>query len=281
MIKLCAFSDEASADLFGQIKALQRNKISYTELRSIDAKNVADFTECEAKEYGKILCDNGISVWSIGSPLGKERIDVNFEKYLDKVRHVCTLSNLFGVERIRIFSFFEAYENKEKVFAYLNKMVEVAKEYGVTLCHENEKEIYGDTLERVLEISKNVKGLGFVYDPANYVQVGADMQKVLDAMHVRSTYFHIKDIISTTGELVPAGYGDGKIKELIERIEIDTVLTIEPHLALFDAYKGIDNTEMKHKFKFENNDEAFDAAVVALKRLLKDAGYREIGGDFK
>ena len=38
----------------------------------------------------------------------------------------------------------------------------------LNIYHENEKDIYGDSLERVLELKQNVQGLKFVYDPANF-----------------------------------------------------------------------------------------------------------------
>ena len=88
------------------------------------------------------------------------------------------------------------------------------------------------------------------------------------------------DVITETDELVPAGVGDGKIDELVRRITDDKVLTIEPHLALFDAYKSIDNTEMKHKFEFSSSDEAFDAAVNAIKAILIAEGYKETNGGY-
>ena len=53
------------------------------------------------------------------------------------------------------------------------------------------------------------------------------------------------------------------------------VLTLEPHLAIFAGYAAIDSTEMKNKFTFATNGEAFDAAVLALKTLLLKAGYQE------
>lgn len=272
-IRLCAFSDEAASDILGQINALKQNGIYLTELRSAFGKNVSTFTKEENKEYYKMFSDNGIGVYSIGSPLGKVDIDTDFDKYLDVVKRVCETANDFKADRIRVFSFFNAYEKKNQVFDYLSKMVEVAKEYNVTLCHENEKEIFGDVAERVCMIMENVKGLKFVYDPANYVQVNEPAQKTLDLFHGKSEYFHIKDIIHGTGELVPAGYGDGDINSLVARIEKDTVLTIEPHLAIFDAYANIDNTEMKHKFHFDSNLSAFSAAVNAVKGILSNSGY--------
>lgn len=80
-------------------------------------------------------------------------------------------------------------------------------------------------------------------------------EKTLQKLHGKAEYFHIKDVVAKTGELVPAGYGDGKIGELVEKITSDKVLTLEPHLAIFDAYKSIDNAEMKHKFSYASGGE--------------------------
>ena len=273
MIKLSAFSDESGNSLKEQIDAMKRNGISLMELRSIDKKNVATFTEEEAKTYQKEMEENGISVWAIGSPLGKVDIGVDFAEYCNKVRHVCKLANIFKTSRIRIFSFFNAYSQEEKVYEYLREMVKIGNEYGVYMCHENEKRIFGDTAERVLKIMQNVEGLKYIYDPANYLQCGETADETLAALHDTTDYFHIKDVISQTGELVPAGYGDGKIKELVSKIKTEKVLTLEPHLAIFDAYKSIDDEEMKHKFHFVSKEEAFDAAVDALKNILKELNY--------
>ena len=279
-IALSAFSDEAACSILDQVTALKRNDIFYTELRSLDGKNVSSFCESESKEYAKIFAEEGIKVWSIGSPLGKVDIDVNFNEYKDTVKKVCQTANIFGTDKIRMFSFFNAYDKKEMVFDYLNAMVEIATEYGVTLYHENEKDIYGDVAKRVVDIMENVKGLKYIYDPANYLQVGEKADDTLSLLHSKTDYFHIKDVIVSTGELVPAGYGDGKIDKLVDMINDEKTLTLEPHLAVFDAYKSIDNTEMKHKFKFSSNGEAFDCAVNSLKEIILQKGYRFDGKFF-
>ena len=280
MIRLCAFSDEAGNSLKEQIEALKRNSISLMELRSIDKKNVADFTIEEAKEYQRIMEENGISVWSIGSPIGKVDIEVDFDEYLKKVEHVCKLANVFKVDKIRMFSFFKAYEKEEKVFEYLRKMIEVANKYNVYLYHENEKDIYGDTLVRVKRIMDNIDGLKYIYDPANYLQCNEKAKDTIEAFFNKTDYFHIKDVISETGQLVPAGYGDGMIEELLSKIKDDKTLTLEPHLTVFDSFKSIDNKELKHKFTYNNANEAFDAAVKALKEILIKLGYKEENGVF-
>ena len=282
MIRLCAFSDEASASLRGQIAAMTRNDISMTELRSVEGKNVKDLTPGEAADIKAALDLAGITVWSIGSPLGKVDISVDIDEYLQTVAHVCELANVFECKRIRMFSFFDAYEQPEKVYEYLRRMVEVADRYGVMLCHENEKDIFGDTLERVLLLKSNVQSLKHVYDPANFLQCQQDAEQTLSALHATTEYFHIKDVVAATGEIVPAGHGDGRIGELIGMIDpdADVVLTLEPHLRVFAGYAQIDASEMKNKYTYETNDQAFDAAVNALKALLVQNGYKQENGGF-
>lgn len=283
MIRLCAFSDEANPTLEGQIKAMKRNGIGLTELRSVAGKNVKDLTLEEAAQIKAELDAAGIAVWSVGSPLGKVDITVDIDEYLKVVAHVCELAGVLGAKRIRMFSFFNAYDQPEKVYEYLHRMIEVADRYGVKLCHENEKDIYGDTLERVLLIMQNVQGLYYVYDPANFLQVEQPAAETLKDLHGKTEYFHIKDVIASTGEIVPAGHGDGMIDTLISMIdpEQDTVLTLEPHLKVFAGYAQIDHQEMKNKYTFASNDEAFDAAANALKEILNKNGYVYTKGGFE
>ena len=279
-VKLCAFSDEADASLQGQIDALKRNNVPYMEMRNVNGKNVTELTLEEAKEVRATLDENGIKVWSIGSPIGKVDINTDFDEYLKLVRHTCELANILGAKKIRAFSFFNAYEEREKVLNYLNIMAERTLSYGVDFCHENEKDIYGDTLERVKDVMENTKGLKFIYDPANYLQCGEKADDTLDAFHDKTDYFHIKDVSLASGAIVPAGKGDGKIDELVKRITSDKTLTLEPHLTVFEGYSHIDKTELKHEYTFKNAAEAFDAAVAAIKGILVNAGYTEVDDKF-
>lgn len=280
MIKLCAFSDEASDSVEGQITALSRNNIKLIELRSIGGVNVKDFTDEQARDYAKKLVENGIKIWSIGSPLGKIDIAENFSEYEKTVRRVYEIANIFECDKVRVFSFYNAYGESEKVFENLRRMVKIAGEYGITLYHENEKGVYGDVVGRVENIAANVSGLKFVFDPANYVQEGEDVTAALKKVCKQTAYFHIKDAIKGSGEIVPAGEGNGEIEKLISLVTGDKVFTLEPHLSLFTAYTAIDDTELKNRYHFATNDESFDFAVNALKNLLKKQGYKETADGF-
>ncbi len=283
MIRLSAFADEANAAVEGQIAALKRNNIPYIELRGLDGVNIRNITIDQATAYAKRYADAGIRVWSIGSPIGKMAITDDFEKEKEDLRHLCKLAKIFGTDKLRIFSFYKAYEDEPKVLDYLKQMVAIAQEEGCTLYHENEKQIFGDTAERVERLMEQVNGLKFIYDPANFIEVGEEPKKTISALQDRCAYFHIKDALMGTGEIVPAGLGDGKIPEMIANIpaNADITLTLEPHLAIFKGYAEIDSTQLKNKYCYATNEEAFDAAVAALKKILINEGYIECEGGYK
>ena len=282
MIRLCAFADEADVTIKGQIAALKRNGISLIEVRGINGTNVADLTDEQATAYAKEYADNGIKVWSVGSPLGKTDVSADYDAFMAKCKRVFEIANIFQAKNVRVFSFYNAYESEEEVFRRLTAATDLAKEYGLTLCHENEKEIYGDVLFRVKRVLENVPNLKSVFDPANFVEVGEDAETALNELAPYTYYYHVKDTVRETEEKVPAGMGDGAIPSLIRQAaERDTVLTVEPHLAIFEGYAQIDNTEMKGKFTFKDNHEAFDTAVTALKNEILKAGLKPVEGGFE
>ena len=280
MIRLCAFADESGKELEVQARELCRHGISLIELRNVNGKNVADLTDEEAVACREYLAANGITVWSVGSPLGKVKLS-EAEEHMTKVERVCYLATLLGADKIRVFSFFEAGDaDFEAVKGYLTRMTAIAARYGVRLCHENEKEIYGDTLARVKTlIAAEIPALGFVFDPANYIQCGEDIPTALEALFDKTDYFHIKDVVRATGQLVPAGHGDGCIGEIVDRIATsgrDCVMTLEPHLKVFEGYGEIDNTALSTAFTYSTNVESFAAAVEAMKQVLADHGHTEM-----
>lgn len=276
MIKLSAFIDEYGDSIEEQIEGLKLNNIHLVELRSIDKKNVSTFSLEEAEGYYKKFLENDIKVWSIGSPIAKVDATSDFDAELNKLRHTCEIAKVFHTDKIRMFSFYNAYEYRDVVMSQLQKMVDVAKEYNVTLYHENEKAIYGDSLERVEDIMNTVNGLKYIYDPANFIQCEQEADKTLEALVSKTDYFHIKDVDASTMQLVPAGEGSAKISKLISMLDHkDYVFTIEPHLALFFAYKLVDNEKLNTKYLYKDNHESFNAAVKGIKDELAKAGYVE------
>ena len=280
---LSAFADEAGSSLDEQIAALKRNEIGYIEPRNINGKPILTLTDEELKEIKKKLDENGIKVNSLGSPIGKYPITEPFDKHLVDFHRAIEVCKILGTDKMRMFSFFvkqtELAIYRDEVLKRLQAMTKIAKENGIMLCHENESEIYGQNPEEMLDLMNNVEGLYGIFDPANYRMNNCDVIAGIKATLVNLAYLHIKDAIYESQIIVPAGDGEGKIAEVLDMVNdsIDEVvyLTLEPHLFLFDAYKLIDNHELKGKYTFKNNSESFDFAANALKALLAENGYRK------
>ena len=284
---LSAFADEAGTTLEEQIAALKRNNIDYIEPRNINGKPILKLTDEELLEVKAELDKNGIKVNSLGSPIGKYPIHDPFETHLTDFYRAIEVCKLLGTDKMRMFSFFtkqnELSECRDEVISRLTKMCEIAQEHGITLCHENESEIYGQNPDEMLDLMTNVPGLKGIFDPANYRMNGCDVIAGIDATLKNLAYLHIKDAIYESQIIVPAGDGEGMIAEVLDKVNAHTdgvvYLTLEPHLFLFDAYKLIDNHELKGKYTFNNNSESFDFAAEALKNLLIANGYVKDGNN--
>ena len=278
MIKICAFADEADQQLDGQIAALKRNGVSLIEIRGINGKNVSTLTTEEAEEYSATLKKEGITVWSIGSPLGKISIDKDIEEHMELTRHVCRLAKIFGTNKIRMFSFYapegkKISEYKSEVYEKLGKLTDIAESFSVKLCHENEALIYGESPESCLEILNYFGGrLRCVFDMGNFTLDNYDPLKGYAMLAPHIEYFHIKDALSA-GAIVPPGCGEAKIKEILtkhtESTDKDTFITLEPHLQTFSGLNALVGKSFDNPYKYETPEAAFCDAVIKLKELLK------------
>lgn len=276
--RLSAFSDEYSASLDEQIEGLILNKVRMTEVRGVDGINVSDLTPLQAAEAHRKLESAGISVSAIGSPIGKIQITDNMDEHLDKLKNTCEIAAVMQTPRIRMFSFYipdgkyEEYRNE--VIDRIGQMLDVADDYGVKLCHENEKGIYGDTPERCRELLAEFDGrMGCVFDPANFIQCGCQpFEHSYNLLKTYITYMHIKDAVKN-GTIVPAGRGVGCIPELLTVINLahqgEFILTLEPHLRVFAGLvqlEGGPRTALGNAYA--TSAEAFAAAVTNLRMCI-------------
>ena len=98
-MRLCAFADEASAELSGQIAALKRNGITQLEIRGVNGKNIKDLSSEEVKAVKAALDEAGISVWSIGSPIGKISLKDDFEAHIEDFKRILSAADILGCSR--------------------------------------------------------------------------------------------------------------------------------------------------------------------------------------
>jgi len=266
---LSGFADEISPDLGEQLAVLAAESISHLELRSAWSINVADFDDAQVARLLRQLEESGVQVSAIGSPIGKIDIDAPFEPELERLRRVADIAAQLGTNLIRVFSFFIPQDQdpqlyREQVIDRMRALADLAVERGLVLAHENEKKIYGDRPERCADIIASVgsPGLRATFDAANFVQCGVRPHSdAYELLRPYLVYVQIKDALMATGQVVPAGQGDGQVRETLTALRdsgFDGYLSLEPHLAAADTFGG-----------FSGPDE-FRAACRALKDLLAD-----------
>lgn len=276
MILLSAFADEIAADVETQAEVLLSENIHHVELRSAWGINVLDLSTQQIEKTRNIFAAHGITVATIGSPLGKTPIDAPFEVQLQRLQRAIETARAFGTSAIRIFSFYPPAGREEQtdlstwrdeVFTHLQEFTRIAHEAGVMLLHENEKDIYGDTISRNVELLQHINdsSLRAVFDPANYLQcVQTPYPDAYEAIRPWLAGVHVKDV-HADGSLVVAGAGEAHWPELLQRLRQDGYsgfLALEPHLAAAGQYQGFSGPEL------------FRQASQALKRLLDDISWQ-------
>ena len=275
---LSAFSDEFKSDFDAQLEGLKSFGIDFLELRFVNGKNVATLTDEELFSVKNKLSESGIRVSAIGSPLGKIKTTDDIDAEMKKAERVFTIANELGVKNIRMFSFYldeglSPTENRKTVFASLEKIVKFASDYKVTLCHENEAKIYGESPKACREILDYFGGeLKCVFDMGNFVLDG--YKPYPDAyMLLREyvEYFHIKDSLYA-GAIVPPGCGEASISELIkahsEYSARDFFITLEPHLETFSGLNALVGKSFANPYKYDTPELAFTDAVNKIKEII-------------
>ena len=222
---ISGFADEIDPSMDVQLALLDKLGVKYIEFRSGDGTGVADYTNEQAVALKARLDAAGVKVSAIGSPIGKIGIEDDFAPHMEKFKHVVELAKIFDTPYIRMFSFFipegkNPDDYRDEVLARIAQFVEYAKEQNVILLHENEKGIYGDNAARCLDLMKNFYGDHFkcTFDFANFVQCKQDTLEAYKLLKDYITYVHIKDAQWDTGKVVPAGMGDGHVKEILTKL---------------------------------------------------------------
>ena len=159
------------------------------------------------------------------------------------------------------------------IFSCLSRLLALAREYNVVLCHENEAKIFGDIPERVRLLLDHFEGeLKCVFDMGNYVLENVDPCAAYELLKEDIAYFHIKDALYA-GAIVPPGCGEAKIKEILslhrEYAKDDFFVSLEPHLECFSGLNALVGRTFENPYKYENEKAAFTDAVEKFKELIK------------
>jgi len=239
---LSAFGDEISPNLDEQIQVMLANDVRFLEFRGWECRGIVTYPIDEVKLAHRKLADAGMGVSAVGSPLGKISIQDDFGPHLDLFKYTLDVAHALETQYIRMFSFYipkgeDPADWRDEVLARWTSFIETAQGSGLTLLHENEKDIYGDNAERCLDLldSLNSPIVKATFDPANFVQCDVEVYPhAYNLLREHTVYLHIKDARRSDHGVVPSGQGDGKLYEVLRDLAasgFEGFASIEPHLA--------------------------------------------------
>jgi sugar phosphate isomerase/epimerase len=274
LFTISAFGDEIAADLEVQVRVLRDLGIGCLELRGAWGKNVLRFDDDDVARVSRTCDAYGISVGSIGSPIGKSPLVDPLGIELANLARAFEIGEQVGTRSVRIFSFYPPdtttnahYDTHvEESASRLVRLTEAAEREGFTLMLENERAIVGDVPHRCRALIEAVDSpnLRFLWDPANFVlvDVGRPTEGSWELLGEYVGYVHVKDAVAADGRICPAGEGDGQIGELLDRLAdrgYRGILALEPHLVTAGHSSGF------------SGPEGMAVAAAALRRLLAGA----------
>lgn len=275
-----AFADEIDADFDKQIEGLKALGIGLIELRGVDGKSFVALTDEEVYTVKEKLDRNKIGISALGTPIGKINVDGDFEAHKQLLARIMDIGDILGCKVLRMFSFYPAEgmsdaEFKKIAFRYIGELLDMADERGFILCHENEKDIFGCSPERELELMQYFGGrLKAVLDPGNFAFCFEDASKGYPLLKDYIHYFHIKDA-NESGAIVPPGKGVACLEETLKSVALDrkdetVILTMEPHLMNFTGLSSLSKLDdIHHVYSFETPFEAFKVATDAVKAMVE------------
>ncbi|MCT9627180.1 sugar phosphate isomerase/epimerase [Pseudarthrobacter equi] len=272
---LSGFGDEVDDDPAVQIAVLQALGANHIEVRSAWGTNIVDLAEEQLTTLAELLAGKRMKVSAIASPVGKVDVSLPVEHEVERLRRAVRAAQVLGAKYIRIFSFYYGDEVaadavRDAVLERMRALAGVAEEAGVVLLHENEKGIYGDVPDRVLDIMESVNSpaLRVAWDAANFVQVGV---KPFDEGYAKLRpyleYLQVKDARFADGQVVPAGEGDGDLLRTVKALKDDGYAgfaSLEPHLADTHELGGF------------SGPAAFGVAARAFAAVTAEAGVRTL-----
>ena len=205
---------------------------------------------------------------------------IHLSRHFKLFKHTVEIAKVLEIRYIRLFSFFldaaKVEEYRAEVMRRIKEFCNYVKGSDIVLLHENEKGIYGDTAERCLEIFKTMNSRNFklIFDPANFVQCGVEtFPHAFNMLKNFVVYMHIKDARKEDGEVVPSGYGDGHIQEILARLHKrgyegvfifgTTPLVILKDLMIWRVENSLD-------FKEESDVSKFKLATDSLRDIIAE-----------
>ena len=230
---LSIINDEIDQDFEETLKFLRLNKIDFVEVRTINNKNILDFSRLEIIELKKLLQKYEIRVSAISSPLFKwyprhpqindAKSSFGFPEYLDTnskvhyIKHAFHIAKSLKTKSIRIFSLLMDNDTQERSDFWelepetFGIALNLSSEYKIKLLVENGFSTNFRKWSQIINWDNYYSKSGFdpLFDFANARYIGEQVN--VSEIHCISPFIghlHVKDYQESSQKIVPFGTGD-------------------------------------------------------------------------
>lgn len=269
-MKLTGFTDEAAADLEGQIAVTKALGWKYLSARTMGTQNIHDVPESEFELICEQLAAADIKVAEFGTLIGSwsKPITSDWSITVEEVNRCIPRMQRLGVQYARIMSYAQCTwgtdQMEQERFKRLREIVARFQDAGLEALHENCMNWGGFSADHTLRLLEEVPGLRLVFDTGNPIfqrdrskaapypwqNAYEFYKKVKHAI----AHIHIKDGTMHREEGEPeyqfAGEGQAQLVEILtdlKRAEYSGFLAIEPHVGkVFHLAEQEKNSEKEY-----------------------------------
>lgn len=249
--------DEISNNLNEAIAFLKVNKVKFTEIRTVDGKNIVDYDLPEIERIARIMFRNGLKISAIASPLFKWYLDpkggrvrhdnFSFNPVLSEkqkkeyILKIIKIAKILRTKYVRVFSNLKQKGlqvqdlYKDSTFEF---MLQEFSNAGLVPLLENEPVCLVSGSKDYLRVLQkyNNKGLMAWWDIANTYDAGDFVdESFITCLKPYIKYLHLKDKTSADGQkYVSLGTGFINYKriltDLVSITGANTFASIETHV---------------------------------------------------
>jgi sugar phosphate isomerase/epimerase len=252
-MRLSGFTDEASDNLEGQIKATKALGWDYLSARTFNGQNIHDVAEHDFE----IICEqfetNDIKVAEFGTLIGSwgKTISSDWAITLKEIERCIPRMQKLSVKYARIMSYAqnpwgEAQYDQER-FKRLREITQRFEDAGLVALHENCMNWGGFSAEHSLKLLDEVPNLKLIFDTGNPIfqrdrskpepQPWQDSIEFYNTVKHAVAHVHIKDAHMPLAATEPVytfpGDGDANLKAILKDLiksDYDGFIAIEPHV---------------------------------------------------
>jgi len=289
---LTGFTDEASDNLEGQIKATKELGWTHLSARTFNGRNIHEVSD----EVFEVICGqleaNEIKVAEFGTLIGNwgKSIQSDWNITLGEVERCIPRMQRLGVKYARIMSYAQNPWGEEQFeqerFSRLREIVKRFEDAGLMALHENCMNWGGFSAEHTLRLLDEVPHLKLVFDTGNPVfqrdrskPEPYPWQNSLEFYHKVKhaiAHVHVKDGIMHASEGEPeytfAGEGSAHVEAILEdllRSGYDGMIAIEPHIAKVFHLKDQNADESRAYNLYVAYGQRFEKLLNEIKTRVK------------